>query len=144
MSNRGNVFKKAIVDYIRSWANDKGLPIKIGTEKIVGYRFVGQYRKVDILLYYNGNFLGIEAKLQETPGTAYQKLIYTLEDCKKAPIPMIIVFSGDAIKEDVKSMLITSGYGIEVGFDGEKVYEDKPILLQRVAIELGIDWFDII
>ncbi len=145
MPNRGNLFRDAIIEYIKQWAKQKNYKIDIAKEKIVGYRFLNNPRTIDILLHYNSRFLGIEAKLQETSGTAYQKLVYTLEDCKKAPIPVIIVFSGAGIKNDVKSMLVTSGYGIEVKFteDG-KIKEDKPILLQRVAIELGINWFDLL
>ncbi len=139
----GNDFRDAVKSYIENWSKGYGLNIKIATEKPVGYRFLNTIRKVDLLLYKDNRFLGIECKYQEQEGTAYQKLIYTLEDCKVAPIPIIIVFAGKGIKEDIKSMLITSGYGIEVAYNNGKIEEQKfPMLLQRIAIELGIDWFD--
>jgi len=94
--DRATRFKKAIVRYIKSF----GKSIVIKEETVVGYRFVNTPRKVDIVLYRGGKFLGIEAKLQEGAGTAYQKLSYTLEDCLKAPIPIIIVFAGNGIKEE--------------------------------------------
>ncbi len=136
MTNRGNEFRKAIVDYIKSW----GEPIEIEEEKIVGYRFVNTPRKVGIVLHYKGRYLGIEAKLQETGGTAYQKLSYTIEDCKSAPIPMIIVFAGEGIKQDMKAKLISTGIGIEVKFNGSEIEDPNCIFKQRVYIELGLNW----
>jgi len=135
-------FKKAIVRYIKSFDEE----ILIKEEVIVGYRFVNTPRKVDIVLYKNGRYLGIEAKLQEGEGTAYQKLSYTIEDCLRTPIPMIIVFAGKGIKEDMKAKLISSGIGIEVNFiegntPDEDYIEDKySILKQRIYIELGLNW----
>lgn len=143
--DRATRFKKAIVRYIESF----GEQITIKEEKIVGYRFVNTPRKVDIVLYKDGKFLGIEAKLQERAGTAYQKLSYTIDDCLKAPIPIIIVFAGDGIKEDMKAKLISSGIGIEVKFiTGKTTEEDKIedpfyILKQRIYIELGLNWLNL-
>ncbi len=137
--SRANRFRDAIADYIRSWNED----IDIVLEKIVGYRFVDTPRKVDIVLHRKGRYLGIEAKLQEGSGTAYQKLSYTIEDCLSAPIPMIIVFSGKGIKQDMKAKLISSGIGIEVGFDGERIIDKHGILRQRVYIELGLNWLNL-
>ncbi|MCR4437410.1 MAG: hypothetical protein NUV41_16590 [Eubacteriales bacterium] len=138
--NNANHFRNAIVEYIRNWKQE----IDIALEKPVGYRFVDNPRVIDILLHYNGKFMGIEAKYQEVEGTAYQKLFYTLEDCKNAPIPVLIVFAGKGIKTDVKSRLIMSGYGIEVEFIDGRIKERKPMLLQRIAIELGINWFNLV
>lgn len=49
----------------------------------------------------------------------------------------------DGIKADMKSKLITSGYGIEVKLENGKIKEKYPILLQRIAIELGINWLNL-
>ncbi|ACN98361.1 hypothetical protein SULAZ_1022 [Sulfurihydrogenibium azorense Az-Fu1] len=139
----GNKFRNAVKEYIENWNRNYNLGIKIKLEQPLGYRFLNNLRIIDILLYRNNRFLGIECKYQGVSGTAYQKLIYTLEDCKTTPIPTIIVFAGNGIKEDVKSKLITSGYGIEVLYEDGLVKEKGfPVLLQRIAIELGIDWFD--
>ncbi len=139
----GKSFRDAVKDYIENWNKEYNLDIKIKVEQPLGYRFLNSLRIIDILLYRNNRFLGIECKHQSAPGTAYQKLIYTLEDCKTTPIPTVIVFAGNGIKEDVKSKLITSGYGIEVLYENGSVKEKSfPVLLQRIAIELGIDWFD--
>lgn len=135
----GNDFRDFLVKEIKSWNED----IEILTEKPVGMRFVGTPRKLDIVLKKDNRYMGIEAKMQKTNGTAYQKLIYTLEDCKTSPIPTIIVFTGEGIKGDIKSQLISSGMAVEVELsDNEEVLIDKHnIFRQRVAIELGLDWF---
>ncbi len=116
MSNIGDQFRDAIVEYIEKWNQKENLGIDVAKEKPVGFRFVNTPRKIDIVLHRNGKFMGIEAKYQGGLGTAYQKLIYALEDCKSSPIPTIIVFSGNGIKDDIKSKLIMSSLGIEVGF----------------------------
>jgi len=144
VANRGNRFKDAIVREISSW----GEGIDIVEEKPIGYRFVDSPRKVDIILKRGDKYLGIEAKLQESPGTAYQKLSYTLEDCKSSPIPTIIVFAGPEIKDDMKSKLILSGVGLEIEFipndqhySRDKIGDKKSLFRQRVYMELGLDWF---
>lgn len=144
MPDKGARFRDALVRYIASWDED----IEILIEKPVGYRFVGTPRKLDIILRCGGSYLGIEAKLQESQGTAYQKLSYALEDCISCPIPTIIVFSGPGIRDDMKSKLVTSGQGLEVGFlpsesgpEHDEIEDYHQLFRQRVYIELGLDWF---
>ncbi len=144
MSSTGNKFRDAIIKYIEKWNQDGNFGIDIAIEKPVGFRFVGTPRKIDIVLHRNGKFMGIEAKYQDSLGTAYQKLVYTLEDCKSSPIPTIIVFSGKGIKDDIKSKLIMSGLGIEVNFKKGVISEKPPLLLQRISIELGINWLNLV
>ena len=146
MAGKGSRFRSAIARYIRSW-NDG---VDVLEEKPVGYRFVGSPRILDIVLHYNGKYMGIEAKLQETQGTAYQKLSYTLEDCKACPIPTIIVFAGSGIREDMRAKLITSGLGIEIKFlpdnndpNRDAIEDPFNLLRQRIYIELGLDWFSL-
>jgi hypothetical protein len=142
--SRAARFKTAIVRYIESWSEGA---IKIREEKTVGYRFVGTPRRLDIVLGCRGRYVGIEAKLQDSPGTAYQKLSYALQDARACPIPVIIVFAGSGIKDDMKAALITSGIGIEVGFEeggeSDRIVDHHNILRQRILIELGLDWLDI-
>jgi len=143
----GERFKKAVIRYIESWDTD----IDLLEEKPVGYRFIDNPRNLDIVLRRGEKSLGIEAKVQTGSGTAYQKLSYALEDCKSSPIPTIIVFAdtGNFIKSDMKSKLITSGIGIEVEFvmadddkpENDGIKDKKDLFRQRVYIELGLDWF---
>jgi hypothetical protein len=144
MPSRGDRFREAIIRYINSWGEE----IEVLREKPVGYRFVGTPRVLDIILRRGGRYMGIEAKLQETAGTAYQKLSYALEDCLACPIPTIIVFSGAGIKEDMKTKLVLSGKGIEVNFipkdddpQEDKIEDPGLLFRQRVYIELGLNWF---
>ena len=83
----------------------------------------------------------IEAKLQETSGSAFEKLSYALDDCMAAPIPSIIVFSGRYIRDDMKAKLISSGHGIEVGYENGAIADRYELLKQRIYIELGMNYF---
>ncbi len=95
----------------------------------------------------NNKYLAIECKFQKVEGTAYEKLSYTLDDIKACPIPAIIVFSGNGIKNDMKSKLITSGKGIEVEFvegsilENDEIIDLKNIFREIVYINLGMDFF---
>ncbi|HBT47936.1 MAG TPA: hypothetical protein DEA73_08710 [Peptococcaceae bacterium] len=139
MPGRDARFRDAIIRYVNSWGED----IEVLKEKPVGYRFVGTPRVLDIVLRHGGRYMGIEAKLQESSGTAYQKLSYALEDCLACPIPTIIVFAGGGIREDMKTKLILSGRGIEVSFlssdeqDPEKDRIEDPHLLLRQRVLLS-------
>lgn len=143
MANYGNMFRDAVTEYIKSW----GEPLEVLQEVNVGYRFVDTPRKLDIVIRntINNKFMAIECKLQMTSGTAFEKFSYALDDCIASPIPTILVFAGDHIRDDMKSKLIMSGYGIEVQFiekDGKCVLIDyKNLMKQRCYIELGLNWF---
>ncbi len=144
MPNNGTNFRDALAREIESW----NAGITVLKERYVGYRFLNTARKIDLVVKYENKFLGIEAKLQQTPGTAYQKLSYTLDDIRNCPIPTIIVFSGDAIKDDMKSKLIVSGLGLEVNYIedeanhlNDQIIDYHFLFRQRVYIELGLDWF---
>jgi len=144
MGNKGNDFRNAIIEYIRSW----DAPLDVLQEVNVGYRFVNTPRKLDIVIrnQENNKFMAIECKLQLTSGTAFEKFSYALDDCLASPIPTILVFAGDYIREDMKSKLIMSGHGIEVKYveteSGEYEVQDfKNLLKQRCYIELGMNWF---
>ena len=136
-------FKEAIVSYINSW----GEPLEVLKEVHIGARFIGTPRRLDIAVRNkeNNKYMGIECKVQYTDGTAYEKLTYALDDCISAPIPSIIAFAGDKIRDDMKSKLLMSGRGIEMKYDeidGERVLEDPNALFrQRCYIELGLNWF---
>lgn len=144
MANLGNSFRDAVTEYIKSWNE----PLEVLQEVNVGYRFVNTPRKLDIVIRNttNNKFMAIECKLQLTPGTAFEKFSYALDDCLASPIPTILVFAGDHIRDDMKSKLIMSGHGIELGFiknDAEQYHliDFKNLMKQRCYIELGLNWF---
>lgn len=144
MANLGNSFRNAVEEYIKSWDE----PLEVLHEVNVGLRFVNTPRKLDIVIRNkeNNKFMAIECKLQLTSGTAFEKFSYALDDCIASPIPTILVFAGDYIRDDMKSKLIMSGHGIEVQYteqdDGSYLLSDfKNLLRQRCYIELGLNWF---
>ena len=144
MANMGNSFRDEVREYIKSW----GEPLEVLQEVNVGYRFVNTPRKLDIVVrnIQNNKFMAIECKLQLTPGTAFEKFSYALDDCLASPIPTILVFAGNYIRDDMKSKLIMSGHGIEIKYvenqAGEyEIVDFKNMFKQRCYIELGMNWF---
>ena len=138
MPNPGNDFKSAIIEEIISWNQPH---IKIYSEVMVGSRFVGAKRKLDLVLQFESRSLGLETKTQQSSGTAYQKLSYAIEDAKRTPIPTLVVFSGDFIQPDVKALLVSSGIGLEVEWSLDNGFgSGVDVLKQRILIELGLDW----
>lgn len=146
MADLGSAFRDAIVNYINSWDEN----LEVLKEVNVGARFIGTPRRIDLVVRNkeNNKYIGIECKVQFTDGTAYEKLSYALDDCISAPIPAIIAFAGPKIRDDMKSKLLMSGYGIELSYDenstGERVLVDTNNLFrQRCYIELGLNWFPV-
>ena len=144
MSVKADDFKNAVVDYINGWNEN----LEVMTEVNVGARFMGTSRRLDIVVRNkdNNRYIGIECKVQYSSGTAYEKLSYTLDDCAAAPIPAIIAFAGPEIRNDMKSKLIMSGYGIELTYDEDengvrKLEDTDKLFRQRCYIELGLNWF---
>ena len=144
MANKGNKFRDDVTEYIKSWNE----PLEVLQEVNVGYRFVNTPRKLDIVLRNteNNKFMAIECKLQLTSGSAFEKFSYALDDCLASPIPTILVFAGDYIRDDMKSKLIMSGHGIEVKYTENKngefeLIDSKNLLKQRCYMELGLNWF---
>lgn len=147
MATDADIFKNLTAELIKSWDPEN---IEYKTEVNLGMRFDKTPRKIDIVIFHKktGKTLGIECKLQRTDGTAYEKLPYALEDCLASPVKTLIVFAGGRIRSDMRSKLILSGIGIELGYRLNKyrriyqVLDPQNILLQRVFIELGMNWLD--
>jgi hypothetical protein len=151
MANSGDIFRDTLIDEIKSW---KLSNIEVYKESWVGERYLGTHRKLDIVVRNKSNNLtiGIEAKIQYSSGSADQKVIYALEDCRRCPIPSIIAFSGDKIRTDLKSKLIDSGLGVSVPttptyktISGDKTLVSLKLtnvkaFKQRVLLELGMYW----
>ena len=143
MANLGNQFRDDVTAYIKSWGEN----LEVLQEVNVGYRFVDSPRKLDIVIRNkdNNKCMAIECKLQLTSGTAFEKFSYALDDCVASPIPTILVFAGDYIRDDMKSKLIMSGRGLELEYvqsHGKYVLTDtKSLMKQRCYIELGLNWF---
>ena len=146
MTVSGSDFRDAVVNYINSWGENLEVLIEVN----VGARFIGTPRRLDVVVRNKdtNKYIGIECKVQYTDGTAYEKLSYALDDCVSAPIPAIIAFAGPAIRDDMKSKLLMSGYGIELVCEEKDAnqFELKDpfnLFRQRCYIELGLNWFPI-
>lgn len=144
MADLGAAFRDAVVAYINEWNES----IEVLTEVNIGARFIGTPRRIDIVVLNkeNNKCIGIECKVQFTDGTAYEKLSYALDDCVSAPIPAIIAFAGPKIRDDMKSKLLMSGYGIELEYNENKegvreLVDPNNLFRQRCYIELGLNWF---
>ena len=147
--NLGCSFRDAVAAYISSWGIGS---IGISKEVNIGLRFIGTPRRIDLLVYNTANnkTVGIECKLQQSPGSAYEKLSYALDDCLAAPIPTILCFAGNEIRQDMRSKLIMSGAALEVGYtlsdDGSSIVDildPAELFKQRVLMELELPWYTI-
>lgn len=147
--NLGNSFRDAVALYIASWGIQS---IGILQEVNIGLRFIGTPRRIDLLVYNTANnkTVGIECKLQQSPGSAYEKLSYALDDCLAAPIPTILCFAGNEIRQDMRSKLVMSGDALELGYnlseDGTSIAEildPADLFKQRVLVELQLPWFTV-
>lgn len=142
MPNRGHEFRDLLIGVLQSWNTPD---LAVYREAWVGSRFLRGRRYVDVVVTYGTRSIGIEAKVQFGEGTADEKLFYALEDCRHAPIPMIIAFTGSHIRQDIQSQLILSGYGVEVETAVDATTQhltilDASVFQQRVRIVLGLDW----
>lgn len=147
--NLGNSFRDAVASYISSWGVRS---IGVLQEVNIGLRFIGTPRRIDLLVYNaeNNKTVGIECKLQQSPGSAYEKLSYALDDCLAAPIPTILCFAGNEIRQDMRSKLIMSGAALEVGYtlseDGDSIVDiidPADLFKQRVLMELELPWYTV-
>ena len=140
MASTGASFRDELINEIYNW---KIPDLHVYKEAWVGSRFVGQKRYLDIVIECRGHTIGIEAKTQQTEGTAYQKLSYAVDDVKRAPIPSLLVFSGAGIAPDVKAQLISSGVGLEIEWEPGKGFgTGLDILRQRILMELKLNWLN--
>ncbi len=127
-----------LIEALQPW-NTPGLAVY--KEAWVGSRFLRRRRYVDIVVTYGMRSIGIEAKVQFGEGTADEKRFYAPEECRHAPISMIIAFTGSHIRKDIPSQWILSGYGVEVDTATERLaIVDASVFQQRVRVVLGMDW----
>ena len=117
MPNNGNNFRHALAEYIRGWG--EGLAVE--EEKYIGWRFIGTPRKLDIVIMnpQNCRSMAIEAKLQETSGSAFEKLSYALDEEETSRIDTedgqtLIIIDVPAVEKDDAVVYSTLPLGIIV------------------------------
>ncbi len=89
----------------------KKLKLEYRKEVRAGRRIYGKKRKIDVVLRHpgTGKVLGIECKFQDTPGTAEEKIVATIEDIKHWPIHGIVVIAGKGFSSEMIGYLMSTG-----------------------------------
>lgn len=101
----GNEYADLIAAYLAHNYGRRGLLIY--REVSLGKSIIGKNRKVDILAVHeeSSKALGIECKYQATPGTADEKIPYTLKDLDAMHLPAFVAYAGEGFSIGVKHML---------------------------------------
>ena len=101
----GNEYADLIAAYLAR--NYGGAGLKIYREVSLGKSIIGKNRKLDILAVHHesARALGIECKYQATPGTADEKIPYTLADLEAMHLPAFVTYAGDGFSVGVRHML---------------------------------------
>lgn len=91
------------------------LGLKVRTEVQVARRIWGAVRKIDVVLQSarSDKMLGIECKVQNSQGSAEEKIPSTIEDIRAWPIQGIVVFAGEGFSPNMRAFLISTGKAVE-------------------------------
>lgn len=94
-------------------AND--LELEAVRQVKVGRRIWGAERRIDVVITEPESRmrLGIECKLQESRGTAEEKLPAIVQDMASWPIQGLLVFDGSGFSQNIKSYLHSTGKAVE-------------------------------
>ena len=100
---------KKLRDKVVELAGKLGLNTRV--EVRCARRIYGGMRVIDIVISQpaTGKVLGVECKYQETPGTAEQKIVATIQDIAFWPIPGIVVIDGPGFSEHMQGYLLSTG-----------------------------------
>lgn len=101
----GNEYADLIAAYLVFNYGPRGLHVY--REVSLGKSIIGKNRKIDILAVHHesSRALGIECKYQATPGTADEKIPYTLEDLDAMHVPAFVAYAGEGFSIGVIHML---------------------------------------
>jgi hypothetical protein len=101
----GNEYADLIAAYLLRNYGQRGLSVY--REVSLGKSIIGKNRKIDILAVEESSSkaLGIECKYQATPGTADEKIPYTLDDLEAMHVPAFVAYAGEGFSIGVKHML---------------------------------------
>lgn len=101
----GNEYADLVAAYLLKNYGQRQLSIY--REVSLGKSIIGKNRKLDILAVHEPTSvaLGIECKYQATPGTADEKIPYTLDDLDAMHLPAFVAYAGSGFSVGVKHML---------------------------------------
>lgn len=107
MSNPAADFVTAVSAYVENLAAQNREKLGVHRECHVGKTTLGKRRVCDLFLTNEHNALIVECKNQNVSGSAEEKLIYALEDLRRAPLPGILVYGGEGFSDGIRAHLKT-------------------------------------
>jgi len=108
---KGNEYADLIAAYVTKNYATRG--IVVYREVSIGKSIIGKNRRVDVLVVKpaSNHALAIECKIQQSHGTADEKILYTLQDLIALRMPGVLAYAGEGFSDGVLHML----RGSEVG-----------------------------
>ncbi len=103
----------ALRDHVAGLGRDLGLDARI--EVRVGRRVWGAERFIDVVLTQRATHpsLEIECKVQNTAGSAEEKIPTTIQDIRAWPIRGIVCFAGEGLSTNMRAFLVSTGLAVE-------------------------------
>jgi len=96
--------------------SDLGVALELKVERQVkaGKRIWGATRSIDVVLtdLKSRKKLGIECKIQESAGSAEEKIPTTIKDIEAWPIPGIVVISGEGFSRNMTGYMFSTGKAV--------------------------------
>jgi hypothetical protein len=104
----GNQYANWVGKYIKENFSDRG--IKVYSEIFMGKSIIGKNRRVDLLVLdeSQNKAIAIECKCQNVPGTADEKVPYTLKDSEAMQMDAYVVYGGEGFSKGITHMLEAS------------------------------------
>jgi hypothetical protein len=138
---KGSEYSDLIAAYLTRTYGGRGLLVY--REVPLGKSVIGKNRRVDLFLLHEASAtaVAIECKYQGTPGTADEKIPYTLNDLKAMHIPAYVVYAGAGFSEGVLHMLRASELAAYC-LPGEDLSPSAATLELDHVIAMTFRWWD--
>jgi len=104
----GTEYANLIAAYLAKTYGGRGLTVY--REVSLGKSIIGKNRRIDVFAVHreSAKALAIECKVQNSTGTADEKIPYTLQDLAAMHIPAFVVYAGSGFSDGVLHMLRSS------------------------------------
>jgi len=104
----GNQYARWVGHYITE--NFSGRGISVYSEIFMGKSIIGKNRRVDLLVLdeSQNKAIAIECKCQNVPGTADEKVPYTLKDSEAMQMDAYVIYGGGGFSKGIIHMLEAS------------------------------------
>jgi hypothetical protein len=137
----GNEYADLVAAYLSRNYGGRGL--EVYREVSLGKSIIGKNRKIDILAVEEktSKALGIECKYQATPGTADEKIPYTLKDLDAMHLPAFVAYAGEGFSIGVKHMLESHKLAAFCRPDVSLVPSKETVELDHV-VAMTFGWWD--